>query len=42
MIDAAHEADGLKILITEAPQAEQDLLREMVANDATVTEAARR
>jgi RNA polymerase sigma-70 factor (ECF subfamily) len=41
MIDAAHDADGLKILITEVPQGEQDLLREMVANDATVTEAAR-
>jgi RNA polymerase sigma-70 factor (ECF subfamily) len=41
MIDAAHEADGLRILITEAPQGEQDLLREMVDNDATVTEAAR-
>jgi RNA polymerase sigma factor (sigma-70 family) len=40
MIDAEHEAASLQILITEAPKGEQELLRQMVANDVSVTEAA--
>jgi DNA-directed RNA polymerase specialized sigma24 family protein len=41
MIDAEKEVASLQILITEAPRGEQDLLREMVDNEVSVTEASR-
>lgn len=41
LIDAEHEAATLQIVITEAPEGEQKLLRHMVENDVSVTEAAR-
>ena len=41
MIDAERDATGLQVLITEAPRGEQELLRHMMADDLSPTEAAR-
>jgi RNA polymerase sigma-70 factor (ECF subfamily) len=41
MIDAEHEAAGLRILITEAPKGEQEFLQQMVVNDYSPAEASR-
>jgi RNA polymerase sigma factor (sigma-70 family) len=41
IIDAERDAAGVQVLITEAPQGQQELLGHMVAGDLSATEAAR-